>query len=292
MALEDDLATWTAPSSDTEQERQERTERMIREAVAAHAPFSGCRLNVYSKGSYPNNTNVKADSDVDVAVQCTEAEYWEEAAGGYQPASTPYSGSWTPQKLRTELGAALGAKFPGQVDGSGSTAFKVRSSTSRVDADVVPCFTNRYYVAPGTPRLGVKIFKTSGVSIVNYPVQQLENGRAKNTRTNTCFKKVVRILKRVENAMVARGAHREVPSYFIECLTYNCPDSVFMEATWTATVRAVLQHVWSGLQGEEPADARWVEVNECFYLFHASQKWARADGRDFAQAAWAFLGYR
>src|SRR2546427_10174527 len=131
MALEDTLAGWTAPSSDTEQEKQERTERMIREAVAARKPLAECQLSIYAKGSYANNTNVRADSDVDVAVQCTEAVYWdEEKPGLYQPTSQ-YQGSWTPEKLRSELGAALTAKFPGQVT-SGTTAFEIKSGSARV----------------------------------------------------------------------------------------------------------------------------------------------------------------
>src|SRR5713101_5133016 len=107
MTLEDTLAGWTTPSSDTEQEKQERTERMIREAIAAHKPFSGCQLSIYAKGSYANNTNVRADSDVDVAVECTEAEYWGESEAGAHPPRPAYKGSWTPQKLRSELVSAL-----------------------------------------------------------------------------------------------------------------------------------------------------------------------------------------
>jgi len=68
MSLEEKLASWTGPSSNGEQENQERTERMIREAVNSHDPFAGCSLKVYAKGSYANNTNVRADSDVDIAV--------------------------------------------------------------------------------------------------------------------------------------------------------------------------------------------------------------------------------
>src|ERR1700730_6026899 len=145
MSLEDILSGWTGPSSATEQDKQERTERMVREAVTNHTPFDSCRLSVYAKGSYANNTNVKADSDVDIAVQCHDVEYWEQEAEGAHTSVTPYTGIWTPTKRRTELGAALRAKFPGQVDDSGSTAFQVNSSTSRVDADVVPCFDYRYY---------------------------------------------------------------------------------------------------------------------------------------------------
>jgi len=265
---------------------------MIREAIAAHKPFSECQLSIYAKGSYANNTNVRADSDVDIAVECTEVEYWEEDEPGIHKPASPYKGVWTPEKLRTELGAALAAKFPGKVDASGSTAFLIKSSSARVEADVVPCFSYAYYMSSGS-REGTKIFTTTGKSIVNYPSQQLDNGRAKNARTGYCFKKAVRVLKRIENAMVADGTHREVPSYFIECLAYNCPDSMITSSTWTAAVREMLLHIWQGLQGEEPTDisARWVEVNECFYLFHAAQKWSRGDGRDFAKAAWNFLGY-
>jgi hypothetical protein len=129
---------------------------------------------------------------------------------------------------------------------------------------------------------------------VNYPSQQLENGRAKNQRTGYAFKKTVRILKRVENAMADAGTHRDLPSYFIECLVYNCPDSLFTSDTWTAIVRAALLHIWNGLQGDEPVAEvdRWVEVNVCFFLFHPEQKWTRSDGREFARAAWNYLGYR
>src|SRR6266849_2365005 len=179
MALEDMLAGWTAPSSDSEQEKQERTERMIREAIAAHTPFSGCQLSIYAKGSYANNTNVRADSDVDVAVECTEAEYWGESEAGAHPPRPAYKGSWTPQKLRSELVSALTTKFPGQVVASGTTALKINSNSARVDTDVVPCFSYGYYFPSGASRPGTKIFTTSGTSIVNYPSQQLDKGRAK-----------------------------------------------------------------------------------------------------------------
>jgi predicted nucleotidyltransferase len=291
MTLEDKLAGWTGPSSETEQDKQDRTERMIREAVRNHAPFASCGLKVYAKGSYANNTNVKADSDVDIAVQCTDVQYHDGPHPG--GSGNPYTGIWTPTKLRSELAVALEKKFPGQVDSSGSTAFRINSNTARVDADVVPCFDYRYYFDSGGHRDGAKVFKKDLSSLKNYPDQQLANGRKKNTDTQNFYKRAVRILKRVENAMVKDGSHREVPSFFVECLTYNCPDELFLLPTWTETIRKLLLHIWDELQGDEPtAEAlRWLEVNECKYLFHSSQAWTRADGRDFAKAAWNYLGY-
>lgn len=292
-AIEDRLAGWTGPSSSSEQEKQERTERMIREAIDQHAAFDDCRISVYAKGSYANNTNVRADSDVDIAVQCEEVVYWEESEVGAHPESEPYTGPWTREKLRNELVAALRTKFPGQIDTTGSTAIRIESNSGRVEADVVPAFNFKYYFPSGRVRSGSRIFKKDGSALTNYPSQQLVNGRAKNTVTNTRYKKTVRIMKRVENAMVDAGIHREVSSFFIECLVYNCPNLLLKRTTWTATIRDVIVHIWNELQGAEPKDdaKRWLEPNEYKYLFHSAQPWTRQDGREFAKAAWNYLGF-
>ena len=141
-------------------------------------------------------------------------------------------------------------------------------------------------------RDGTKIFKTDGSSIVNYPVQQLENGIAKNKQTGYAYKKGARLLKRIENAMAEDGTFRELPSFFMECLAYNCPDTVFAHSTWTECLRAILFHIWDQLQGDEPDSGRWVEANDCFFLFHSDQKWSREDGREFAKAAWNNFGFK
>lgn len=293
MNLEDTLISWTKPSSNNEKEKQDRAERMIRQAIVAHEPFAECRLSIYAKGSYANNTNVRADSDVDIAVECMDVIYWEEAEPGFHGDSVPYRGIWTPEKLRSELVTALEKKFSRQVDTSGSTAIQINSNSARVDADVVPCFTYHYYFSANNYRKGTRIFTKAGKRIANYPAQQIENGKSKNIRTNYAYKKTARILKRVENAMVTDKAYRELPSYFVECLAYNCPDSLFNRTTWTDIVRAILVYIWENLQNEEPSDSnsRWLEVNEYFYLFHNAQKWGRNDGREFAHAAWNYLGY-
>lgn len=291
MSLEDQLSGWIGPSSDSEQEKQERTERMVRQAIDAHAPFKGCDLKVYAKGSYANNTNVRADSDVDIAVECTEVEYWEEAQLGVHKPRGSYNGLWTPQKLRSELVSALRVTFADQLDNSGPTAIKVHAGSARIDADVVPCFSYRYYFE-FTSRPGTKLFRANGGSLVNYPAQQLGNGRSKNVRTKYAYKKGARLLKRVENAMAKDGTFRALPSFFMECLAFNCPDSAFEHSTWTACLQAMLVHIWQQLQGDEPTERRWVEANDCLYLFHSGQKWSRSDGREFARAAWNYFGFK
>ncbi|KZY66510.1 hypothetical protein A3735_22980, partial [Oleiphilus sp. HI0061] len=238
-----------------------------------------------------NNTNVRLDSDVDIAVECNDVLYWDESEKGTHNPGTPYEGIWTPEKLRSELLAAMRSKFPGQIDSSGSTAIQINSSSARVDADVVPCFSFRYHMKYGS-RDGTKVFKTDGSNIVNYPAQQLEHGVDKNKRTNYAYKKGVRLLKRLENLMYESGEFRELPSFFIECLVFNCPDEIFSKPNWTERLRGLLFHIWNELQGEEPSTDRWTEANDCFFLFHSSQKWSRADGREFANAAWNYLEFK
>lgn len=291
MTLEEKLASWTGPASDTEKEKQDRTERMIRDAIKEHAAFNNCSLKVYAKGSYANNTNVRADSDVDIAVECTEVMYYDVAPNTRAPSISTYYGIWTPEKLRTELVAAMKAKFPGYVDAKGAVAIQINSSSARVDADVVPCFSYRFYTNYGDVD-GTKVFKKDGSSIINYPAQQYAYGVAKNNNTNYAYKKCARLLKRLENDMASKGVYKELPSFLMECLAYNCPDHVFKHPTWTKCLKEMLIHIWNELKGPEPTEAsqRWLEVNRCKYLFDFGQKWTREDARGFASAAWNHLG--
>jgi hypothetical protein len=141
---------------------------MIREAIRSHAAFAGCLLSGYAKGSYANNTNARADSDVDIAVQCHEVLYWEASPGAHSP-GTPYVGIWTPSRLRTETAAVLRAKFPGEVDGTGATALRIHSNSARVDAAVVPCLDYRYFFESGGYRDGTRVVRKHGSALEDYP---------------------------------------------------------------------------------------------------------------------------
>ena len=295
MVTEEQLAGWTGPSSATEQDKQDRTERMISEAISSHGAFKNVSIAVYAKGSYANNTNVKTDSDVDIVVECRDIFYYEDfdkSNPGHSPIA-PYEGDWgDPEKFRREVKAALDSKFPGSVV-AGSVAIAVESSTSRVDADVVPCFTFRDYFSDGSKREGTRVFKSGGGHIDNYPQLQLKLGRNKNTRTYGAYKKTVRILKRLENVLVDEGLTAEVPSYLMECLIYNCDERYFARSTWRDVMQGCLADIYNYTLVAEPSDdsERWFEANGAKYLFHSSQKWTRAQVHAFAGAAWNYMEF-
>jgi hypothetical protein len=292
------LSGWIKPSSVNEQERQERAIRMVRQAIDSHPAFDGQRssIRVYTKGSYRNNTNVRADSDVDVVVENTACFYYDYGSGvtGPPPGSiSPYSGSWTPATWRAEVAAALRSAFGAGVDTSGKVAIYVPPVPgSRPSADVVPSFTfHRYWSADHSRKsVGCCVFDTSSTKIVNWPQQQLDNGIAKNNVTGQRYKNFVRALKNAENVLSKAGTIKPLPSYFMECLVYNVPNEHLVPRGLSVGFRSTLAYLFNNLH-TDGAVSEWLEPNEHKYLFRGSQKWTRADGFALVDATWDYLGY-
>jgi hypothetical protein len=254
---------------------------MVRQALDASSALSKAELVVISKGSYPNGTNVRVDSDVDVAVVQRRFFFSEQdgerselqAQLGYR-SDFRYEGP----DFRHEVEQALGARFGQGCDCTGETAITVRESSARVSADVVPSFHFRRYSGTGFFQQcdrGLTTLRTDGRWIINYPAQQLSNGRMKNLATFGQYKKLVRILKRIENDLAEDGTMGKLASYFIECLVYNVPSSEF--ATFrldplTHNLRAVLAHIKHAVTVGNGA-AEWTEVNGIKPLFGDGQSW-------------------
>ena len=291
------LSRWIKPSSESEQTQQNRAESMVRAAIAANARLKSSDLLVYTKGSYPNNTNVRLDSDVDVVVELQECAYFGYRSG-VTPSSTPppsYSGNWTPSDWRLEVKAALVSAFgSGSIDSRGQIAIKVEAVPgSRPSADVVPSFA--YYLYNETERrtreVGSCVFPSDGTAkIINWPAQQLKNGRSLNNDSGGRYKNYVRVLKNAENFLSAQGLIKVLPSYLMECLIYNVPASVLNTGNLDAGFRATLVDLWSRL-GAEDAKTTMVEPNWLKYLFTSSKKWTLQDAKDLIQATWTYFDY-
>ena len=291
------LLRWIMPSSDTEKDKQDRALRMVKSAVDAWPAFKGVSYRIYAKGSYANNTNVRLDSDVDIAVQNCECLYYDyngcEKASG--EVTSPYEGEWTPSHWRAEILAALKSKFPGEVSGSGTVAITIdEHDGTRPDIDVVPSFDFVRYDSSDkvSQHNGSKVFPTSGTAIVNYPDQQLERGAAKNGRTNGRYKTFVRALKSAENQLVADGTISDLPSYFMECLVWNVADRTLTSGEDLSTgFQSVLVWLWDHLKEENYVQTDWEEPNGLKYLFHGGAKWTPADARGLVLATWQYLDY-
>lgn len=291
------LQTAARPASATEDAERDSTLARIKRSIDASSEINSSNVSIYVKGSYASNTNVRRDSDVDVAVEWTSWSFVERAfkAVGKTAAElgyNPVDAGPTPTEFRAQIERALYSTFGASVDTSGDKAINVTRATGTLDADVVPCFSLTRYDAPGISHRGHRIYPKSGGFLTNYPRQNLENGRAKNNRTNRRYKQLVRCLKRLEGELLADGKIAgEYPGYLVECLLYNVPDVLFTsEPTLLETLRNCLAILWGGLQKPEKY-SEWVEVNGLLMLFRG---WERE--RDPQEAlkmvyeAWTTIG--
>jgi phage tail protein X len=294
------LSRWIQPSSTDEKVQQDRAGRMVADAVSVHPVFAGSTVKTYTKGSYPNNTNVRRDSDVDVVVEMHDLAYWgfnsnvdDKSAQG-----NPYKGDWTPDRWRSEVVRAMVSVFgASDVDTSGKIAINIKAVPgSRPSADVVPSFLYyRYNDANRSQKLadqGSCVFpQGSTTKVVNWPQQQLDMGKAKNSATGGRYKYYARALKNAENTLANDGLIDELPSYLMECLAFNVPDGVLTRGTLDTGFRDTLSHMWASLT-DGTADQTWVEPNWQKYLFRdTQQKWAIEDGKVLVRATWNYLGY-
>lgn len=290
------LSRWVRPSSDTEQDQQDRAERMVKDAVARWPAFRGVNLAVYTKGSYPNNTNVRVDSDVDVVVECREVYYYDFANGvtANPGIASSYTGPWKPAQWRSEVGKAIRNTFGADsVDTSGMIAINIAAvKGSRPSADVVPSFEYRLFrdAARRAFHDGSCVFDTADKKIVNWPAQQLANGRAKNTRTGGRYKRFVRALKNAENRLAELGRIDDLPSYFMECLVWNVADGVLTRGgSLSDGFEATLTSLWAGLS--DGAAEEWEEPNGLKWLFRPDAKWSVDDAKSLILATWRHLEY-
>jgi hypothetical protein len=145
------------------------------------------------RSSYRNRTNVRADSDVDICVRCTDTYFYEVPQGktitNFEAVSPA---TYTFQQFRGDVEAALRQHFGSAAVRSGSKAFDIHENTYRIAADAVPCFQYRWY-GHTPPAIGTA-FLSNGRMIFNYPDQHYDNGVTKNTATGRRFKAIVRIL--------------------------------------------------------------------------------------------------
>ncbi|HVB85836.1 MAG TPA: hypothetical protein VNK23_04115 [Candidatus Dormibacteraeota bacterium] len=118
----------------------------------------------------------------------------------------------------------------------GSQCIKVDFGLGRIMADVVPAMIHKKYSHFYSHTVqsfveGIEFRTSTGMPIVNFPKQHIDNGEAKNTaaRTNGWFKRSVRMFKNARNCLIEDDliAADTCSSYHIECLVYNAPDYLF-----------------------------------------------------------------
>lgn len=251
--------------------------------------ISSGSIKVYLQGSYKNDTNVRADSDVDVVVELTtafghnahELSVDQKTAHDQSYGNAVYDWSNLKNDVVTALVKYYGSK---NVDTTGNKSIKLLPEPGRLKADIVPVIKYRNYdYFYGTNSYeaeeGVKFYhRTTNRAIVNYPEHHYQNGVGKNSdnRTGGRFKPTVRIFKNMRNYLISTGKLEsgKAPSYFLQSLIYNVPDENFT-GDHDTTVLNVLSYLW------ETPNVSFVCQNHFHELFgNTEEQWRTEDANE------------
>lgn len=300
MDWEDWLRSSAKPPSDNEDNKRDQTETQIRDALSNYEPLNGKKYRVYSKGSYANNTNVRLDYDVDIAVEYynyfyDEMEFDLKGAKRADVGLTDSSDTYTRDQFKADILGALNLAFGKTSVTTGRIAYRVREKKTTLPADVVPCWEYRRYDGVDSQnnpivRIGSRVYPTDGGHLDNFPKIQVESGTAKNNRTRRRYKRMVRCLKRMQSRLVVAGELAErIPSYLIECAVYNVPDDRFGDDSYLRDFRRVLSYMLSQTQSDGNW-LDWVEVHGLKYLFRGNRPWTYAQVHQLADRAYNEVG--
>jgi hypothetical protein len=288
MAIpESQLETWSHQGSISQSSTTYATVKRALEAPSTK--YASKNFEVFLQGSYGNDTNIYAESDVDVVIRLDSVYHYDVSAlkaeelrvfnAALVPGTYPYS------EYKDQVVSALQSSFGAADVQSDKKAVKIKANGNRRNADVVVATAfRRYYSGSFGVKFepGICFFDTSGQRIANYPNQHSENCTAKHQATNKWFKPMVRIVKNIrsnlaEDSVIKNGS---APSYFLEGLLYNVPNEKFGNNygdTFVAAMNWILQ-----------ADrSKFLCANEQYYLSRdsAAECWPRADCEAFIMAA-------
>lgn len=254
---EKQLKLYSAPLSDTENQMCKNAIGMVRDALKSlgftddnkpisllyedtlaysiemRSTYGSRKIKLFIQGSYANNTNVRTQSDVDIAVvqeEVFQTIYREGVSDSNYNFSTIES---TPTSFKDEVEKCLREKFKNDVERK-NKSIKVHGNTYRKDADTVPCrryrdYRNDFYNNENNYIGGIVILADNGERIINYPEQHIANGKIKNAETNHYYKKMVRIIKKMRYLMEDNyiSSAKEVSSFGLESLLWNLPNKLF-----------------------------------------------------------------
>jgi hypothetical protein len=292
MAIaESQLETWSKQGSVTQSQTTYATVRRCLEAP--EAPYAKRSTSIFLQGSYGNDTNVYADSDVDLVI-ATDSIYYDDTSALTDADSAAYksafvSGGYSYDTFKKEVTDHLRNRF-GDAVKPGKKAIFIRGDGTRRDTDVLPAVEHRHYwrfrsASDNNYAKGIVFWTSDGVKIVNYPKQHSANLTTKHQQSGGWLKPTVRVLKNMRNHMIQKRILQDgiAPSYFLEGMLYNVPNANF-GLSYQRTVANALNWI---------DNAKWDELicaNEQYLLLHPTSPvtWRAENLRSYLTATIGF----
>lgn len=236
MAIpESQLITWSHQGSITQ---SSTTYNTIKSALeVSGTPYADKNYQVFLQGSYGNDTNIYAESDVDIVIKLNDSFQSDlslltnnqKTAFQNDLADAAYAAS----DFKKDVRKVLVDKYGDDVT-VGAKAIVVAGNVSRRKADVITAIQFRRYfkfngIQDQSYEEGICFYNAAGERIANYPKQHATNCTTKHQNTSKWFKPMVRVVKNMRGKMVDDGLLEVgiAPSYYIEGLLYNVPNENF-----------------------------------------------------------------
>ncbi len=283
------LETWSHQGSITQSSNTYNTIKSVLEASTT--PYAGKSVGVFLQGSYGNDTNIYAESDVDIVIRlddCFQSDLsnlTEEEKAAYKSAFR--DATYAHVDFKRDVLSVLTAQY-GTAVTAGDKAIAIDASGSRRKADVIVAIQFRRYFkfrssSDSKYVEGICFWNRKGEQIANYPKQHSANLTTKHQNTAKWLKPMARVFKNMRSRMVDDGLIKAsiAPSYYIEGLLYNVPNAKLTSSYQDCVVNTLNWY------RQEASKSDLVCANEQYYLLRDGQYtcWTRANCDAFVEAA-------
>lgn len=286
---ESQLETWSHQGSITQ---SSNTYNTIKNALeASTAPYAGKNFKVFLQGSYGNDTNIYAESDVDIVIRLDDCfqsdltDLTEVEKAAYKSAFS--DATYTHVDFKRDVLSVLTAQYGAAVKG-GDKAIVIDAYGTRRKADVIVTIPFRRYFKFRSSNdseyvEGICFWNSQGQRIANYPKQHSANLTTKHQNTSKWFKPMARVLKNMRSRMVDGGLLKAgiAPSYYIEGLLYNVPNEKLTTSYQDCVVNVLNWY------RQEASKTALLCANEQYYLLRDGHhtSWTQANCDAFVEAA-------
>lgn len=290
MAIpESQLETWSHQGSVTQSSTTYNTIKNVLEA--ADTPYADKKYSVFLQGSYGNDTNIYAESDVDIVIKLDNC--WRSDLEALTPDDKNaydkafVTASYTDADFKRDVLKVLTDKYGNKVK-AGDKAIAIAADGNRRKADVISAIQfRRYYKFKSaydqSYTEGICFRNSAGQEIANYPKQHSEKLTNKHQNSGEWLKPMARVLKNLRGKLVEDGAIPAgiAPSYYLEGLLYNVPDEKFANNFQDSLVNTIN---WVQKDADK---SKLLCANEQYYLLRDNSlvTWTAGNCETFLKAA-------
>ncbi len=268
---ESQLETWSHQGSVAQSSQTYQSVKSVLEASGT--PYANKDFEVFLQGSYGNDTNIYAESDVDIVIRL-DSTFYKDLSNLSKSEQDSYNNSFSVatyelSDFKRDVLATLKKSYGSDVT-EGDKAIQIAARNGRRKTDVIVCSQYRKYLSfQGSLNQsyveGIMFNTLGGIEIINYPKLHSQNLTQKHQQTASWLKPMTRIFKNMRGKMVADRliAAKVAPSYYIEGLLFNIPSDKFGRSYVDSVVNCIN---WM----QEADKSNFLCANEQYYLCHPS----------------------